>query len=180
MSTVVLDVQNFELGDYIVHCHHGVGRIEAVERKNLGGKDTTYFRIEMADSMIWIPIDVMNSGQLRPLVDKAIFQKAIDALSENPVEMNSNMNLRKLRINEVIDDNEPVTTAELIRDMWARQQIKGTPNESERRAYRSLTDRFLQEWALGMEINIQEARELMERSLNEGKNRASQIKSEVG
>jgi RNA polymerase-interacting CarD/CdnL/TRCF family regulator len=180
MSAVVQDVQNFGLGDYIVHCHHGVGRIAATERKNLGGKDTTYFRIEMADSMIWIPVEVMNSGQLRPLVEKAVFQEAIDELSKQSVEMNSNMNLRKLRINQIIDDNEPITTAQLIRDMWARQQVKGTPNESERRAYRAITDRLLQEWALCMEINIQEARELMERSLNEGKNRINKDKSKVG
>ena len=180
MSAVVQDVQNYELGDHIVHCHHGVGRIEASEHKNLGGKDTTYFRIEMADSMIWIPVDVMGNGQLRPLVEKAVFQEAIDSLSNKSVEMNSNMNLRKLRINEVIDDNEPISTAELIRDMWARQQVKGTPNESERRAYRALTDRYLQEWALTMEINIQQARELMDRSLNEGKNRAIKEKSAIG
>ena len=174
MSAVVQDVRKYELGDYIVHCHHGVGRIEATERKNLGGKDTTYFRIEMADSMIWIPVDVMNNGRLRPLVEKTVLQEAIDSLSNTSVEMNSNMNLRKLRINQVIDDNEPISTAELIRDMWARQQIKGTPNESERRAYRGLTGRFLQEWALTMAINIEEVRELMILSLNEGKNRSNQ------
>jgi len=182
MNVMVQDLQNFELGDYIVHCHHGVGRIEAVERKNLGGKDTNYFRIEMADSMIWIPIEVMDSGQLRPLVEKVAFQEAIDSLSKKSVEMNANMNLRKLRINEVIDDNEPVATAQLIRDMWARQQIKGTPNETERRAYRALSDRLLQEWALCMEINIQQARDLMDRSLHDGKNKMTKekTKSHVG
>ena len=179
MSAVAQDAQNFVIGDYIVHCHHGVGRIAAAERKNLGGKETTYFRIEMADSMIWIPIEVMDSGRLRPLVEKDVFHEAIAGLSKQPVEMNSNMNLRKLRINKVIDDNEPITTAELIRDMWARQQVKGTPNESERRAYRALTDRFLQEWALTMDIEIRHARELMDKSLNDGKNRQEMEKSKV-
>lgn len=164
------DIEKFMPGDYIVHCHHGVGQIEAAEIKRLGGKETTYYRLQMADSMIWIPVEVMDSGNLRPLVEKTVFQEAIDVLDKQPVEMNSNMNLRKLRINEVIEENEPLTTAILIRDMKARQQAKGTPNESERRAYRALSDRLLQEWALCMDIPIEEARGLMEESLNHKNN----------
>lgn len=166
MDALGQDIKNFMPGDYIVHCHHGVGRIKAAEQKRMGGKETTYYRIEMADSMIWIPVEVMDSGRLRPLVEKSVFQEAIDVLTEEPKEMNSNMNLRKIRINEVIDENEPLTTAILIRDMRARQHAKGTPNESERRAYRSLSDRLLQEWALCMEIDIEQARGLLEKSLN--------------
>ena len=172
MNVSVTSVRQYEPGDWIVHCHHGVGRIKAAERKRMGGKETTYFRIEMADSMIWIPVGTMDDGRVRSVAEKTDFQQAIEVLTRQPGEMDSNMNILRMRSNKVITENKPVTTARLVRDMFARQQSKGTLNEGERRAYRTLCDRLIQEWAVCMEIEVGTARNLLDQLLRIGKNSA--------
>jgi RNA polymerase-interacting CarD/CdnL/TRCF family regulator len=168
MSLRVESVQKYEPGDWIVHCHHGVGRIEAAERKRMGGKETTYFRIEMTDSMIWIPVKTMDDGKIRSVAKKTDFQQAIEVLTRQPGEMDSNINVRRARINNVITENKPITTARLVRDMFARKQTKGTLNETERRAYRTLYDRLIHEWAVCMEIEVETAAELLDQLLRNG------------
>lgn len=168
MNPSVKSIQKYEPGDWVVHCHYGVGRIKAAERKRMGGKETTYFRIEMADSLIWIPVGTMDNGKIRSVAKKTDFQRAIEVLTRQPGEMDSNINIRRVRINEVITENKPITTARLVRDMFARQQTKGTLNETERRAYRALCGRLIQEWAVCMEIEVETARDLMDQLLRIG------------
>lgn len=166
------EVQKYLPEDWIVHAYHGVGRIEATERKRMGGKETTYYRIEMINSTIWIPVDLMDGGKLRPVSTKSDFQQAVEVLKEESNEMDPNINIRKNQINDVIAENKPAATAGLVRDLWARERKKGNLNESERRAYLSLSDRFVQEWSISMGIEIEEARNLLEQALGIGQTQA--------
>lgn len=169
------EVQKYAPEDWIVHAYHGVGRIEATERKRLGGKETTYYRIEMINSTIWIPVELMDGGQLRPVSNKSDFQQAVKVLKEEPGEMDPNVNIRKNQINDIIAENTPVSTASLVRDLWARERKKGNLNESERRAYLSLSDRLVQEWAISTGIEIEEARALLEQALGIGQTQTNDL-----
>ena len=152
-------------GDWIVHCYHGVGRISATQRMRVGDKENTYFRMEQPDGTIWIPVALIDGEQVRPVSKKADFRQAIEVLSREPTEMNSIMNLRKLRISKDIEENTPVATARLVRDLWARQRDKGMLNDSERRALQDLRNRLVQEWAVCMGLNIVQARRELEKTL---------------
>lgn len=158
----------FGPGDWIVHSHHGVGQIKEVERMRMAGAENTYFRVEMSDSTIWIPIELADDGPIRAVSDKVEFQEAIDVLAEQPEELDSNINVRKSHFTNVIQDNSPTATAGLIRDMWARQQEKGIPSESERHIYRTLHDHFSQEWSVSMGIKLERANSLLDKHLQEG------------
>lgn len=152
-------------GDWIVHCYHGVGLISATERMRVGDKENTYFRMEQPDGTIWIPPSLLDGEQIRPISDRAEFRQAIEVLSTDPIEMNSLLNLRKLRIDRDIEENTPVATARLVRDLWARQRDKGMLNDGERRALQDLRNRLVQEWAVCMGVHIVQARRELEQTL---------------
>jgi RNA polymerase-interacting CarD/CdnL/TRCF family regulator len=152
-------------GDWIVHCYHGVGLISATERMRVGDKENIYFRMEQPDGTIWIPPSLIDGEQVRPISDRAEFRQAIEVLSTDPIEMNSVLNLRKLRINRDIEENTPVATARLVRDLWARQREKGMLNDGERRALQDLRNRLVQEWAVCMGVHILQARLELEQKL---------------
>ena len=158
----------YQPGVWIVHCHHGVGQIKAAERMRMSGKETSYFRIDMKNSTIWIPIDQMDTGQLRPISESTEFLAALELLKGEPNELDPNINIRNNQIKEIINENTPSGTAQLVRDLWAREHKKGNLNESERRAYRTLSDRLLQEWSLCMDVEIDEARASLDRKLRYG------------
>lgn len=165
------DAIDYDQGDWVVHCHHGIGQIEAIERKRIGDEENTYFRIKTADSVIWMPVDQMDSEQFRPVADETHFKEAVEVLKKPAKRMASNLNTRKARIKQVTTDNTPEETARLIRDLRARRREKKGLNQSERRALRDLTKRFLQEWAVCRGLTMRQARRRLNRQL--GRRRAA-------
>ena len=160
------EATNYDQGDWIVHCYHGIGQIEAIERKRVGDQTSTYFRIKMADSVIWLPVDQLDSEQIRPIVSQTRFQEALEVLREPPEGMASNLNQRQARIKRVTANNMPKETARLIRDLRARRREKKGLNQTERRALRDLTKRFLQEWSVCVGLTMNQARRRLNRQLH--------------
>ncbi len=152
-------------GEWIVSCYHGVGKIEAIENKQINDQENTYFRVKMVDSTIWIPFDQMDNGQIRPITNKKRFQEAVEVLSNPPKKMASNFNKRKARFDRVIDRNLPKETARLIRDLRARRRSKKGLSQSGRRALRNLTKRFVQEWAVSRGMTLEQAEQRLDNKL---------------
>jgi CarD family transcriptional regulator len=160
------NTSSYDRGDWIVHCHHGVGQIEKVERKQISDQENTYYRIRTSDSVIWIPIDQMDVEEIRPLTDEDHIEEAVKVLNKEPKKMASNLSSRKSRIKDVIVNNVPVETARLIRDLRGRRRSKKGLNQTERRALRDLTKRFVHEWAVCKNISIEQARKRLNRRLD--------------
>jgi RNA polymerase-interacting CarD/CdnL/TRCF family regulator len=135
-------------GEWIVHSHFGVGQIKGVEVKSISGDETRYYRIKTTDSTFWVPLDQMNSEVLRPLSTPEEIQRAVATLQKPPKEMSSNTKLRQSRIQSVRMGNTPGAIARLIRDLRARKRDKGILYSSERSAFRTLSERLVQEWAI--------------------------------
>ena len=135
-------------GEWIVHSHFGVGQIKGIEVKSISGGNTRYYRIKTADSTFWVPLDQMDSEVLRPLSTPEEIQHAIATLQNPPKEMSSNTKIRQSRIQSVRIGNTPGAIARLIRDLRARKRVKGILYSSERSAFRSLSERLVQEWAI--------------------------------
>lgn len=172
---------NYAQGDWIVHCYHGIGHIEAIEEKRIGDQEGTYFRIKMANSVLWMPVEQMDSEQIRPIASKTQFQEAVEALRQPPKGMASNLNKRQARIKRVTANNLPEETARLIRDLRARRrERKGGLNQGERRALRDLTKRFLQEWSLCVGLTMGQARRRLNRQFYWRRQAAKQSESETG
>jgi RNA polymerase-interacting CarD/CdnL/TRCF family regulator len=171
---------DYAQGDWIVHCYHGIGHIEAIEHKKIGDQEGTYFRIKMANSVLWLPIDQMNSEQIRPIASKIQFQEAVEVLRQPPEGMASSLNSRQARIKRVTANNVPKETARLIRDLRSRRREKNGLNQGERRALRDLTKRFLQEWSLCAGLTMGQARRRLNRQLYWKRKAARQKQSETG
>jgi len=165
---------NYVPGDWVAHCYHGIGQIEAIERKKIADQESTYLRIQMADNTLWMPAEQMDSEQIRPIVDETHFQEAVEVLGEPPEGMASSLNKRQARIKRVTDNNVPKETASLIRDLRARRRDRKGLNQSERRALRELTKRFLQEWSLCVGLTMGQARRRLNRQLHWKRNAATQ------
>jgi RNA polymerase-interacting CarD/CdnL/TRCF family regulator len=156
---------DYDQGDWVVHCHHGIGQIEAIEHKRIGEQENKYFCIKTADSVIWIPVEQMDKQHFRPIVDETDFQEAVAVLRRPPKGMDSNLSTRMARIKQVTADNVPTETARMIRDLRARRREKKGLNLSERQALRDLTKRFLQEWSVCVGLTLKQARRQLNRQL---------------
>ncbi|MDX1616130.1 MAG: CarD family transcriptional regulator [Candidatus Promineifilaceae bacterium] len=146
----------FETGDWIVHLHHGVGQIQSRSVKRIGDHESEYFRIEMRDSTLWVPVDKMDEDTFRPIADEEEFNEALEVLQESPYRMASNFNKRKSRIRKLESKHSFVALARIVRDLWARQKRKSLSN-TEETALRRTTKRLLSEWAICTGEQVEEA-----------------------
>lgn len=160
-----LDV-TYHPGDWIVHLHHGVGEIECIEEKELGGDSTTYYKVNTKTKTLWVPLDKAENRWFRPLASPEEFDEIIEILQRPPREMHSNHNTRKKRINTVKSSGSLRELARLIRDLWGRREQRRL-NNTEERALRRFTDRFLREWSVAKGLDEEEARHRMRELLQE-------------
>lgn len=135
-------------GDWIVHSQYGPGQIKGVDVKGISGAETNYYKIKANNSTFWVPVDQMDSKLLRPLSTPEEIQQAITALQKPPKEMSSNYKMRQIRIQKAQDRNTPKAIARIIRDLRAYRRKMGVLNSTERSAFRSLKQQFIEEWAL--------------------------------
>lgn len=150
-------------GDWLVHQYYGVGQLRGKEKKNIGGEESTYFRLEMDNkSTIYIPEDKLNSEWFRPVASKNTLEEVRDVLSRPPKKMAQNFNVRKTRIKKVMSENSIVGIARIIRDLSGRRKRRKTLSKTEDSALRTLTDRLLSEWVIAAGVEEDEARHLMQ------------------
>ena len=149
-------------GDWIVHSRYGIGQIRDIDVKDISGEENSYFRIQSANSLFWIPVDKMDNKVLRPLSTPQEIEQAIAILQKPAKKMNSSYKIRESRIREIRVQNTPSAIAGIMRDLKARQRDKVILNQSERSALNTFIERFAREWALVQGIQYEKAQHRLE------------------
>jgi RNA polymerase-interacting CarD/CdnL/TRCF family regulator len=138
----------YSVEDWLVHSAFGIGQIIGVEEKSISGAKVQYFKIKTADSTYWMPVDRMDSEDLRPVSGTADIEGVIAILLGPPEAMAQKHLVRKNDIQRLTLLNTPADTARLIRDLRAHQRARGTLNLEELYAFRALKQRLVEEWVV--------------------------------
>jgi RNA polymerase-interacting CarD/CdnL/TRCF family regulator len=145
-------------GDWVVHLAHGIGQVTAIESKLVDDEETNFYRIETEDSTLWLPVGAMLDERIRPVASQSKWKSILRLLKKPAKKMEKAHQKRKKRIRDATLDGSLQSTAKLIRDLWGRKSERSL-NETESRALKRLTERFIKEWALSMDITEEEARQ---------------------
>ena len=146
----------FNIGERVVHPHHGVGTITGMVDKQFdAGSLRTYYEIAMADSTLWVPVDQPGLG-LRGLTPKSELEKCGRILQSPPSP--SDLDPRKLREEYArrLKDGTIVAQCEVVRDLTAlgwKKPLVGAMADLRRMALNVLC----QEWAVVAEVPLTEA-----------------------
>lgn len=152
-------------GDWLVHQYYGVGQLKGKETKNIGGEESTYFRLEMNSSTIFIPEEKLNSDIFRPIASQRMLREVKEVLARPPKKMAQSFNTRKSLIKKVMTENSLISTARVIRDLSGRRKRRKTLSKTEDSALRTLTDRLLSEWSVATGLDEEEAKERLKKLL---------------
>jgi CarD family transcriptional regulator len=110
----------FKTGDLAVYPAHGVGKIESVETKSIGGKKQDFYimRILENDMKIMIPISNAEAVGLRQLINSGDVPKVFDILKTREVSVNGGTwNRRYREYMEKIKTGSIYELAEVLRDL---------------------------------------------------------------
>lgn len=165
----------YSVGDWVVHLIYGVGQVKKLEKRPIGGEQKMCYRVRTDDGVFWLPLDNADNERVRPIATPKRIQRALKALKSAPKKMAGNFQTRRKRIREVSLDGDLSTDLKLVRDLNARQFKKGL-NNTEQDAFNTIVKRFCQEWALSRGIEIREARQKLERFMQESRKKAKQEK----
>lgn len=166
---MIANLPTFTEGDWIVHRQYGIGQIKKREEKTISGRCEEYYRVVTPDSVVWLPVNKLDQSWFRPIATPNDFHEAINILQKPPNQMDSNFMKRKDRINKVQTENKIQAIACLIRDLCGRRSHKSL-SDTEQRALRHLTERFLAEWSVSTNMDINIARKKLNNFLTGGQN----------
>ncbi len=110
----------FEIGDKAVYPGHGVGVIEAIETKQISGKEHSFFILRIVDNgmTIMIPRDNVGAVGLRGVIRKIDVSKVIHILKDRDVTVdNQTWNRRYREYMEKINTGSIFEIAEVLRDL---------------------------------------------------------------
>jgi len=110
----------FEIGDKAVYPGHGVGVIEAIETKQILGKQQSFYILRILDNgmTIMIPQDNVGAAKLRGIIQKIEVRKVFHILKDRDVTIdNQTWNRRYREYMEKINTGSIYEIAEVLRDL---------------------------------------------------------------
>jgi CarD family transcriptional regulator len=110
----------FQIGDKAVFPGHGVGVIEAIELKQISGKEQIFYILRILDNAmtIMIPQDNVEAVRLREVIRKIDISKVIRILKDRDVSIdNQTWNRRYREYMEKINTGSIYEIAEVLRDL---------------------------------------------------------------
>jgi CarD family transcriptional regulator len=117
----------FKQGDLAVYPAHGVGKIESIESKTIGGNKQDFYimRILDNDMKIMIPIQNAEAVGLRELIASQDIPKVYDILKTKEVAVNGGTwNRRYREYMEKIKTGSIYELAEVLRDLTVLKSDK--------------------------------------------------------
>jgi CarD family transcriptional regulator len=110
----------FQIGDKAVYPGHGVGVIEAIESKQISGKEQIFYILRIIDNgmTIMIPRESVAAVKLREVIRKIDVSKVIHILKDRDVTIdNQTWNRRYREYMEKINTGSIYEIAEVLRDL---------------------------------------------------------------
>ncbi len=112
---------SFKVGDNAVYPGHGVGKITAIEIKEILGSEHTFYSIQILETgmKIMIPEKNVKSVGLRPIISREQADEVLGVLRGKEVRVdNQTWNRRYREYMEKIKTGSVMEIAEVLRDLF--------------------------------------------------------------
>ena len=154
MNTEVVTRYTFKAGDMAVHPAHGVGEVEQLEDRDLGGRKTTCYVIKIKDSglKVMVPTEAASRVGLRPVMKKKEAHNILEILKAPEVAVDLQPWNRRFRAyTEMLKSGLPSEIAKVLRDMY-RLKFDKDLSFGERRLLYQARSLLVQELAIARKV----------------------------
>ena len=157
----------FSAGDLVVYPTQGVGKVMKIETQVIGGNKIKLFVISFdSDKMtLRVPLLKASSLGLRKLSTRPVMKTALTALRGRAIVKRAMWRLRALEYATKIKSGNPVSIAEVVRDLH-RRPSQNEQSYSERLIYEQALERLTREMAAVEKIKPEVATAKLELLLN--------------
>jgi CarD family transcriptional regulator len=157
----------FKVGDSIVYPMHGVGIVEAIEKKVVLGKRTEFYLIKIINSGMKVMIPVKNAEEIgvRGIIPKKDVPKVVEVLTRQNVPQEEDWKLRYQNNIEKVKTGSIYQVSEVARDLYRRGCEKEL-SIMERKLYENAYQLITHELALVKKVDVEEAGNFVSEALS--------------
>jgi CarD family transcriptional regulator len=150
----------FSVSDYVVYPTHGVGKITAIEDREVSGIQLEMFVVEFdKDKMILrVPVGKVEIAGMRKLATPKVMEDAMTTLKGRARIKRTMWSRRAQEYEGKINSGDPISIAEVVRDLH-RNANQPEQSYSERQIYEAALDRLVREVAAVDKIDEETAQD---------------------
>ena len=153
----------YKVGEVVVYPHHGAAVIEDIETREMGGEELEYLvlHINQSDLVVRVPKKNADNVGVRDVVGKGGLEKVFSVLRDEDVEEAGNWSRRYKANQERLASGDINKVAEVVRDLWRRDQDRGL-SAGEKRMLGKARTILVGELALAQPVDDKKADTMME------------------
>jgi CarD family transcriptional regulator len=111
---------DFKVGDKAVHPSHGVGEVQAIEKREIGGSSQNFYILRILDNgmKVMVPVSAATQVGLRAIMSDKEANNILTTMRAREVAVDVQPWSRRFRVyTEMIKSGSPVEIAKVLRDM---------------------------------------------------------------
>lgn len=146
----------FQVGDQVIHSTHGLGEIIQMDEKELFGRSSQYYVVQVRDITLWVPISDAGVRCLRRLTPSADFDKLFTILTSPGEPLAPDRLARRNQLLERLKDSSLESVCEVVRDLVFHKR-NSKMNENDTSILSRARKFLLDEWSIVLSIPVHQA-----------------------
>ena len=155
----------YNLKDFIVYPKHGVGKITAIEKANIGGIDIHFYKILVEKEKLTLTVPINQQSKLRPISTINQINKCISILKSKPKIKRTMWSRRAQEYDQKINSGKIYELAEVVKDLNKNSDIIADQSYSERQLFEKAYERLKSEFEAVMKVSPEEVQKKMDKAL---------------
>ena len=159
----------YNLKDFVVYPKHGVGKIIAIEKANIGEIDIQFYKILVEKEKLTLTVPINQQSKLRPISSINQINKCISILKTKPKIKRTMWSRRAQEYDQKINSGKIYELAEVVKDLNKNTDIIADQSYSERQLFEKAYERLKSEFEAVLNINPEEVQKKMDKALGRTK-----------
>jgi RNA polymerase-interacting CarD/CdnL/TRCF family regulator len=146
-------IMDYKIGDTVVHCMYGLGRVIRLEEQTFSGEKMLYYVVQVRDMTVWVPANAQVMSRLRTPTPRGEFPKLFSILNEPGGTLPVDRLERRTHLLEELNDGKAESCCRVVRDLSFLQHIKPL-NDNDRLILKQASDTLLGEWEFSLSVPL--------------------------
>lgn len=155
----------YNLKDFVVYPKHGVGKIIAIEKANIGEIDIQFYKILVEKEKLTLTVPINQQSKLRPIASINQINKCISILKTKPKIKRTMWSRRAQEYDQKINSGKIYELAEVVKDLNKNTDIIADQSYSERQLFEKAYERLKSEFEAVLKVNPEEVQKKMDKAL---------------
>ena len=155
----------YNVKDFVVYPKHGVGKIIAIEKANIGEIDIQFYKILVEKEKLTLTVPINQQSKLRPISSINQINKCVSILKTKPKIKRTMWSRRAQEYDQKINSGKIYELAEVVKDLNKNTDIIADQSYSERQLFEKAYERLKSEFEAVLKTTSEEVQKKMDKAL---------------